>query len=196
MLYQSLPHAITTLVLLFLLQTAIAFGFVAFVTLGLTYLDDNAREHNSPALIGAALAAKQWGFQWGYGLSLAVKESAFGWWFGWSIISPTLFVLAVFVGLFPRRLPHAIVRQAADTIIEAATNSQLSLSPSKLLADISFFHSMRRLLTNKVLMFNIIVTVLNFLAHEQNYLQSRFLLLCQVMSTLRGGLGELQNARE
>lgn len=46
------PHTITTLVGLYLLQAAISYGFIAFYTLGLTYLDDNSIEHNSPALIG------------------------------------------------------------------------------------------------------------------------------------------------
>lgn len=51
-LLSELPHAVTTLVTLYILQMAIAYGFVAFYTLGLTYLDDNALEHNSPALLG------------------------------------------------------------------------------------------------------------------------------------------------
>lgn len=76
-----------------------------------------------------------------------------------------------------------VVRQAADTIIETATNSsQLSLSPSKLLADIAFSKSVYRLLRNKLLLLNILATVLvetaivNFFFHDQNYLQSRFFL--------------------
>lgn len=48
----ELPHSITNLIFLFLLQIGIGCGFVAFYTLGLTYLDDNAVEHNSAALIG------------------------------------------------------------------------------------------------------------------------------------------------
>lgn len=112
-----------------------------------------------------------------------MKETAFGWWFGWTIISPALLILAIIIGLFPVRLLSTIVRQAADTIIETATNSsQLSLSPSKLLADISFTKSICRLLRNKLLLFNILATVfvetavVNYFFHEQNYLQSRFFL--------------------
>lgn len=134
-------------------------------------------------VLGAALAARFWGYQWGHGLSLAVKEAAFGWWFGWVIISPTLFILAIVIGLFPIRLLKTVVRQAADTIIETATNSsQLSLSPGKLLADVSFTKSILRLLRNRVLLLNIAATVFietaifNFFFHEPNYLQSRFFL--------------------
>lgn len=46
------PHTITTLIGLYILQAGISYGFIAFYTLALTYLDDNSIEHNSPALIG------------------------------------------------------------------------------------------------------------------------------------------------
>lgn len=179
-LNEELPHSITTLVFLFILQLTMAYAYIAFYTLGLTYLDDNAAEHNTPALIGASLAAIFWGHQWGHGLSLAVKETTLGWWFGWAIISPWLLLLAIIVSLFPIRMLSSVVRQAADTIIETATNSsQLSLSPSKLLADISFSKSIMRLVKNKILMLNVLATVfvetavVNFMFHEHNYLQSR-----------------------
>lgn len=48
----ELPHAITTLVLLFVLQLGIAFGNIAFYTLALSYVDDNVLEHNVPAIFG------------------------------------------------------------------------------------------------------------------------------------------------
>lgn len=128
------------------------------------------------------MASKYWGYQWAQGLSLFVKETKFGWWLGFSIISPIFLILAIIVALFPTRLLRYVVRQAADTIIETATQSQLSISPNRLLADISFKNSMFRLLTNKLLIFNILGTVfvetaiVNFFFHESNYLQSRFLL--------------------
>lgn len=52
MFVTELPHSTTNLIFLFLLQIGIGCGFVAFYTLGLTYLDDNALQHNSAALIG------------------------------------------------------------------------------------------------------------------------------------------------
>lgn len=48
-----MPHAITTLAFLFILQVVTAYAYIAFYTLGLTYLDDNTAEHNTPALIGS-----------------------------------------------------------------------------------------------------------------------------------------------
>jgi MFS family permease len=51
-------HSTTTLVLLFVLQLFIGLGIIAFYTLGFSYLDDNVYEHESPALIAGALAAR------------------------------------------------------------------------------------------------------------------------------------------
>lgn len=204
------PYAITTLILLFILQFGIAAGNIVFFTLAFSYLDDNVLAHNSPALIGkknfkihsllltkvksetaAALAARFWGWQWGSALNYGVVETSLGWWLGWAIISPTLFILAFLISLFPKRLLTTVVRQAADNIIEVATNnSQLSLAPNKLLADISFFSSMKRMITNKILIFNVIATVfietaiVNYFFHEKNYLQSRFLLPSEDASSI------------
>lgn len=52
LLSDKISHSITTLIGLFVLQSAISIGFIAFITLGLIYLDDNSLEHDSPALIG------------------------------------------------------------------------------------------------------------------------------------------------
>jgi hypothetical protein len=180
---QAEAYEMTTLVVLFVVQLTIALANVAFYCLGLSYMDDNSREHESAALIGGALAAKYWGSQFGLGVSLLVGFTPFGWWLGWAILAPPLFVAGLFIALFPKRLLSTVVRLAANNIIETATNtSQLSLSQHKLLADINFFPSIRRLLSNKILMFNVIATVFletaifNFVFHESNYLQSRFFL--------------------
>ncbi len=137
------------------------------------------------------MAARFWGWQWGAALNYGVAETSLGWWLGWAIISPTLFALAFLISLFPKRLLTTVVRQAADNIIEVATNnSQLSLAPNKLLADISFFSSMKRMVTNKILIFNVLATVfietaiVNYFFHEKNYLQSRFLLPTEVSMSI------------
>lgn len=180
---EEIPHSITTIIGLFILQVGISYGFIAFYTLGLTYLDDNSLQHNAPALIGCALAGRYFGFVLGNVLSMFTHEVSLGWWFGWAIISPILFSVAIIIGLFPRRMIDTVVRQAADTIVETATNSsQLSLSRTKFLSDISFFSSIGRLFRNKILLLNILATMfiqtalINFALQEQNYLQSRFLI--------------------
>lgn len=179
----GVSNAITILIGLFLLQTGISYGFIAFYTLGLTYLDDNAIEHNFPALIGAALAGRYVGFCFGNLLSFLTHGVSLGWWLGWAIISPILFILAILIGLYPRRMIESAVRLGADTIVETATNSsQLSLSRTKFLSDISFFSSVARLFRNKILLLNIFATVfiqtalINFALQQDNYMQSRFLM--------------------
>lgn len=181
----EVPHAITTLIGLFLIQTGISYGFIAFYTLGLTYVDDNAIAHNAPALIGSALAARCVGFFLGNLLSVFIGVGVLhlGWWLGWLIISPILFIISIFIGLFPRRMQQTVIRSAADTIVETATNSsQLSLSRTKFLSDVSFFSSLNRIFKNKILLLNIFATVfiqtalVNFALQEQNYIQSRFLI--------------------
>lgn len=48
----QIPHSLTTLIGLFVLHSGISMGFIAFITLGLIYVDDNSVESDSPALIG------------------------------------------------------------------------------------------------------------------------------------------------
>lgn len=106
-----------------------------------------------------------------------------GWWLGWVIIAPIIYILGFLIALFPKRLLSTLVRQAADDIIETATNnSQQSLAGTKWLADIGLAASLKRVFTNGILIFNVLALVfiqtgvVNFNAHEQNYLQSRFFL--------------------
>lgn len=46
------PYAITTLVLMFVAQAVIGIANIAFYCLGMSYMDDNLREHQSPGYIG------------------------------------------------------------------------------------------------------------------------------------------------
>lgn len=146
-------------------------------------IQERKQNINFEHFAGAALAGKYLGYQCGYSLSLLLQETSLGWWFGWSIIAPIIFILAIVVGLFPSRLLATAVRQAANTIVETAiSSSQLSLARGKLLSDISFVSSIKRILRNKILLLNILAAVfietalVNYALQEQNYLQSRFLL--------------------
>lgn len=116
-------------------------------------------------------------------LSVLVNMTAFGWWLGWAIISPLLFIFAILIGLFPRKLPATLVRQAADRIVETATlSSQVSISRSKFLSDVSFYSSIMRIVENKILLLNLFAVVfietalINFAYQEDIYLRSRFLM--------------------
>lgn len=176
-------HSITTLVLLFVLQLAIALGTIAYFTLGFSYLDDNVHEHESPAFLAAAFAAKFLGSQLGTFISLLVGYTEFGWFLGWIILAPILFMIGFVAVMFPKKLLSTIVRLAANSILETSTNaSHASLSNRKFIADIGFFPSFTRVITNKIVLLNIFAAVfvqtamVNFFRHESNYLQSRFFL--------------------
>lgn len=176
-------HGITTLILLFVLQLGIALGMIAFYTLGFSYIDDNVNEHESPALLAGALAAKYLGIQLGFFTSLLVGLTSFSWFLGWIFLAPVLFIIGFLAVMFPRRLLSTVVKQAANSILETATNSShASLANSRFIADIDFLPTFLRLITNKTLLFNIFAAVfvqtafINFSRHEANYLQSRFFL--------------------
>lgn len=182
-LLQDNVHGVATLILLFVLQLGIALGIIAFYTLGFSYLDDNVSEHESPALLGAALAARFWGVQMGFFVSIIVGFTPFGWWLGWIMLSPILFIIGFLAVMFPKRLLSTVVQQAANNILETATNnSHASLANSKFIADIDFFPTIFRMFTNKILLLNIAgavfvqTAIVNFTRHEANYLQSRFFL--------------------
>lgn len=200
------PWSITTLVLLFVAQAVIGIANIAFYCFGMSYLDDNLKEHQSPGYIGGdffgcnlrlfsnncvlystgcALATRVWGQQFGLAIVIAVSATSLSWWLGWVILGPIIFILGLLLGLFPKRLLSTLVRQAADDIIETATNNStqsLDGRGHKWLADISLAPSLKRVFTNGILIFNVLALVfiqtglLNFNAHEQNYLQSQFFL--------------------
>lgn len=176
-------YSTTTLVLLFNLQLFIGLSVSAFYTLGISYLDDNIFEHESPGLIGAALAARFWGTQLGSLISIIVGWTTFDWFFGWIILAPLLFFAGFLVVMFPRKLLSTVVRQAADNILETSTNnSHASLSNRKFIADVNFYPSLCRIFSKKIVLLNIFAAVfvqtgiINFFRYEAEYLQSRFYL--------------------
>lgn len=175
----EVTYSITTLIMLFVLQVAIALGNIVFYSLGLSFIDDNVKEDHSPALIGTALAAKLWGGQLGSLLAYGVAATSLGWWLGWAVLAPALFIMAILISLFPKQLIKTVVRQAADNIVEAVSGHNHT-SPYRLLADTSFGSSLRRMITNKILVFNVLAAafietaLVNFWAHEATYLQARF----------------------
>uniref|UniRef100_A0A336KHU9 CSON010641 protein n=1 Tax=Culicoides sonorensis TaxID=179676 RepID=A0A336KHU9_CULSO len=175
-------HTITTQILLFVVQFVIGLGNIAFYCLGLSYLDDNLKEHESPAYLGGVLAARLWGSQVGSAIAFLIEAVKVGWWVGWTIITPFVFTIGFLIVLFPRRLLQTAVQLAANRILETMSNVQHSVSPFRYLADIAFWPSIRRLVSNKILMFNVIgfmflqTAIINFQAQEENYLQSRFFL--------------------
>ncbi|XP_023159673.2 solute carrier organic anion transporter family member 1A1 [Drosophila hydei] len=171
-----------TLVMLFVLQLALGLGSLAFYTLGISYIDDNSLSQDSPAVIAVVLAARAIGQQVGSFLVLGVGLTSVGWWLGWVVLAPFIFVGAVLLGLFPKRLPKTVIHQAAQRIIEQSNLRAFGSQFSTYLDDSDFWPSLKRLFNNRLLMVNLLSVmclqsgVLNYGLQEENYLQSRFFL--------------------
>ncbi|XP_053959875.1 solute carrier organic anion transporter family member 1A5 isoform X1 [Anastrepha ludens] len=173
---------LSTIILLFVLQFALGFGSLAFYTIGVTYLDDNSQSIDSPAVIATALAGRIFGLQVGSFLVMGVGLTTLGWWLGWIIVAPLVLISGILVGLFPKRLPKTVIHQAAQRIIEETHTRTFGSQFSTFIDDVGFWPSMKRLVTNKLLMCNllgimfIMSAYVNFELQEESYLQSRFFL--------------------
>ncbi|KAH8378183.1 hypothetical protein KR093_009881 [Drosophila rubida] len=171
-----------TLAMLFVLQLALGMASLAYYTLGVSYIDDNSLSQDSPAVIGVILAARVIGQQMGSFLVIAVGWSNVGWWLGWIILAPLIFVGAVLLGLFPKRLPKTVIHQAAQRIMEQTNLRGFGSQFSTYMDDTNFWPSLKRLFSNRLLMVNLLSImflqsgVLNYALQEENYLQSRFFL--------------------
>ncbi|XP_017065364.2 solute carrier organic anion transporter family member 1A1 [Drosophila eugracilis] len=171
-----------TLAMLFVLQLALGMGGLAYYTIGVSYIDDNSLSQDSPAVIAAALAARIFGQQAGSFLVLGVGLTNVGWWLGWVILAPFIFVGAVLLGLFPKRLPKTVIHQAAQRIIEQSNMRTFGSQFSTYLDDSDFWPSLKRLFNNRLLMFNLLSimcvqsALVNYGLQEESYLQSRFFL--------------------
>ncbi|EDV32122.1 uncharacterized protein Dana_GF14199 [Drosophila ananassae] len=171
-----------TLTMLFVLQLALGMGGLAYYTLGVSYIDDNSLSQDSPAVIAATLAARVFGQQVGSFLVLGVGLTHVGWWLGWVILAPFIFVGAVMLGLFPKRLPKTVIHQAAQRIIEQSRMRNFGSQFSTYLDDSNFWPSLKRLFNNRLLMFNLLSimcvqsALVNYGLQEESYLQSRFFL--------------------
>lgn len=171
-----------TLAMLFVLQLALGMGSLAYYTLGVSYIDDNSLSQDSPAVIGVILAARAIGQQVGSFLVLGVGLTNVGWWLGWIILAPLIFVGAVLLGLFPKRLPKTVIHQAAQRIMEQTNLRGFGSQFSTYMDDTDFWPSLKRLFSNRLLMLNLLSImflqsgVLNYALQEEDYLQSRFFL--------------------
>ncbi|KAH8403159.1 hypothetical protein KR222_006202 [Zaprionus bogoriensis] len=171
-----------TLVMLFVLQLALGMGVLAYYTLGISYIDDNSLSTDSPAVIGVILAGRAIGQQVGSFLVIGVGLTNVGWWLGWVILAPAIFVSAVLLGLFPKRLPKTVIHQAAQRIMEQTNMRGFGSQYSTYMDDADFWPSLKRLFNNRLLMCNVLSLmflqsgVLNFNLQEEAYLQSRYFL--------------------
>lgn len=168
------------LIMLFVLQLFLGLSSLAFYTIGLTYIDDNSKIFDSPAMIGITLAAKFFGLESGSLLTLSVDAANLGWWLGWIVIAPAVCISGILLGLFPRKLPRDV--RKLDSGNNLNNNSENEPESIPFIDDPDYGASMKRLFGNKLLMFNVAslmfikAATINYALQEENYLQSRFFL--------------------
>ncbi|KAL0126172.1 hypothetical protein PUN28_004947 [Cardiocondyla obscurior] len=184
-----------TMVILILVLIMCGIANIAYYALGISYLDDNTKKRNVTGFIGVLIAVRVIGILLGYFLAwgcLSIDAENFSaiksyqdqigaWWLGFPILSVLLIIPGLLLSWFPRRLPSEVVEQAAASLLNGS--SMRNRAPHRLYEKVGspdFCPSLYRLITNKVLMCNILATILtavalvNFMMHEDILLESRF----------------------
>ncbi|XP_070149152.1 solute carrier organic anion transporter family member 2A1 [Polyergus mexicanus] len=185
-----------TMVILILVSIITGAANISYYALGISYLDDNTKMKHVTAFIGVIVAVKIIGVVFGYFLGwgcLRIDAENFdiiksyqdqigAWWLGFPILSVLLAIPGLLLSWFPRRLPSVVVEQAAASLFHRTsinnraphrTNTQKVGSPD-------FWPSFCRLVTNRILICNILamifcaIALLNFIMHEDIFLESRF----------------------
>lgn len=185
-----------TIVILILVLITSGTANIAYYALGISYLDDNTSKKGVTNYIGVIIAVKVIGILLGYILGwgcLRIDAEDFSviksyqdqigaWWLGFPILAILLVIPGLLVSWFPRRLPSIVVEQAAASLLNRTTvyNRAPHRTTSQKVGSPNFWPSLCRLTTNKILICNILATVfstialLNFMTHEDIFLESRF----------------------
>lgn len=185
-----------TAVLMFLVQLGAGLGGIAVLSHGISYVDDNVEKRNSAALIGEVIALRHLGPYMGVLLAWRCLSIYSGpldvypgetssdwvgaWWLGWPILSTLIFVVAILVAMFPSQLPSQAIKEMAASIVDLTRGVTIQEPVDAKLSDTGFFWSLRRLLTNRIIVLNTLATVClqtamaNYLALEDKYLESKF----------------------
>lgn len=156
--------------ILFAAQCIFGLGEAVYYVFGLTYLDDNAKSSKTPFMISFSYFIKMIGPAVGYNLASFCLSYFISpqltptidsrdprwigcWWAGWLVLTGVL----VLFGLLMRAFPRELTAKNKDDSIEM-TNF---ISPKVEEPD-SLKASLKRLLTNKLMMFNNFATIFYF----------------------------------
>jgi Organic Anion Transporter Polypeptide (OATP) family len=166
-------------VILFIAQMISGVGGTLYYTLGVAYMDDNIKKSKTPALLSLSYFLRMLGPALGYTLAsfclkLYISPSLTpiitnsdprwlgAWWLGWLVLGSCLFCFALLIAMFPKTLPRAAVRKriAIEQKRRNETVTDLNLIDEEEPASIKdMFTTFRRLLKNKILMFNNVASV-------------------------------------
>ncbi|XP_014482148.1 PREDICTED: solute carrier organic anion transporter family member 1A5 [Dinoponera quadriceps] len=185
-----------TMVVLIIVLIISGMANVAYYALGISYLDDNTKKRDVTSFIGAIIAMRIMSIIFGYSLAWgclridaenlnkveSYRDHIGAWWLGFPILSVLMVVPGLLLAWFPRRLPSEVVEQAAASLLDrsAVHNRAPHRTTNQKAGSPDFCPSFLRLITNKILMCNILamafcaMALLNFMTHEDIYLESRF----------------------
>ncbi|XP_055535244.1 solute carrier organic anion transporter family member 74D-like [Wyeomyia smithii] len=176
--------------LLLLLGTSLSgLGTSLYATLGITYLDDNVKKEKVPFLSSVSSFGRNLGPMVGFSLaSLCLKlfivpgiEPPYensdprwigAWWLGWIVLGSVILLAAPLFASFPRMLPRAAERRLLEKQDTEADTKSASWR--------DFFKTFKRLITNKVYLFNNIACVfycygaMPYLLFQTKYLEIQY----------------------
>lgn len=181
------------LVLIFASQFVLGIGTTLYYTLGQPYLDDNTKKTQTPMLMAYAMSLRMLGPVVGFILGFVSlrmyidpwktplinnKDPRWlgAWWFGWVFLGTTMLIFSWLIGMFPKELPKMrLQRQESETCSQVCQQNGDEEEPfrraNKVLKKSSdttpindFFTAFKRVITNKVLMYNIISAIFYILS--------------------------------
>lgn len=202
--------ALAPAAILFLANALTGVGNSLYYTLGLAYMDDNARRSQSPILLAVSQCLRMLGPTLGYllasyALRLYVAPDLTpvidsndprwigAWWLAWAPLGALELALAAALCLFPRQLPAAARRRARQPSPPQPTLQHQQQPPKTSFKD--FRQAVSRLLRNKVLMLNTISTVcfmfgyVGYWTFMPKYMETQFRQSASRASLITGSVG-------
>ncbi|XP_049940041.1 solute carrier organic anion transporter family member 74D-like [Schistocerca serialis cubense] len=197
--------------ILFLANALTGVGNSLYYTLGIAYMDDNARRSQSPILLAVSQCLRMLGPTLGYVLaSYALRQYVApdltpvidsndprwigAWWLAWAPMGVVELALAAALCLFPRQLPATARRKArAPTPPHLQQQQQQQQLPKTSFKD--FRQAVLRLLRNKVLMLNTISSVcfmfgyVGYWTFMPKYMETQFRQSASRASLITGSVG-------
>lgn len=184
------------LILIFLSQFVLGIGNTLYYSLGQSYLDDNIRKTNSPLMLAYTMCLRMFGPVVGFFLGyfslntfidptktpvINKKDPRWlgAWWLGWIILGSLMFLFAFLIGLFPKNMKKSDhrTRQNDDEEVEKEFIEKPIVAPTKNKPQMKDFPAaLMRLLTNKLLMYNLVAGIFYLLAaHGYMTYMSRYI---------------------
>ncbi|KAL5240236.1 hypothetical protein ACI65C_007646 [Semiaphis heraclei] len=179
-------------------------GGSLYWTCGAAYLDDNVRKNSVPVLLAIVQCIRMSGPMLGYMLSAYTLTNFIepnltptitnedprwigAWWMGWTPIGIISIVFSMMMMLFPRMLPRAAIRK----LKEPEEKKELILT--------DFKTSLKRILSNKILVFNsasnsfFVLGLIGYWTFMPKYMETQFRQTAANSNFASGAIGILSS---